>query len=148
MKRSRGGVAGVAALVAPLLAAGCSEGVVSVSTGELAGRWTWVRSTGGIAGRTLTPETEGFTGVLRFGLDHTVEWAVDGEVRWSTTYTLGRGREGSAMAGRDVVRYGEPAFGWEEQAVEVELGRDGTPTLTLTDPCCDGYVHEYVREGP
>lgn len=124
------------------VAGACTSIVVSFGEDDLVGTWRWVRSTGGIAGVTLTPETEGVTGVLRFGADGTVGWRVDGELRWSTTWVLGRAAEGSSLAGRSVVRYGEPVVGWDEQAVRIEGGR-----LVLTDPCCDGFVHEYHEEG-
>lgn len=135
----------IAAVLACAIATACSSGVVvlvedgdPVAEDDIVGRWSWVRSTGGIAGTIRTPETEGFTGVLRFEVDGTVEWRVDGELRWSTTWMLARAPEGSPLAGKQVVRYGEPVVGWDEQAVRL----DGT-RLVLTDPCCDGFVHEY-----
>lgn len=145
--RTRAAGRPVAALATALavacpLAVACTSSVVSVADDEIVGEWTWMRSTGGIAGTTRTPETEGFTGVLRFGVDGTVEWRVDGELRWSTTWVLGRAGEGSPLAGKEVVRYGAPVVGWDEQAVRIEDGK-----LVLTDPCCDGFVHEYEAVG-
>lgn len=146
-RRSR--LACVAALLGGWAAAACSGTVVVPDPGEaelaegLVGSWTWLRSTGGIAGVVLTPESRGHTGLLRFRPDGTVEWREDGEPVWTTTWRLSRGAEGSPLAGEQIVLYGEPVVGWDRQAVRLDGSR-----LMLIDPCCDGFVHEYTREGP
>jgi len=131
-------------LAATLVAVSCSSSdLLFVESGDIVGRWEWVRSTGGIAGTTRTPATEGYEGSLRFEADGTVEWREDGELQWSTTWDLLNVGSGP-LADRKVIAYGDPVFGWDEQAVEIR--RDGH--LILTDPCCDGFEHEYVRDGP
>ena len=138
-----GAVRGAAVATLCLATLACTTGLAPLDPDGVVGTWTWLRSTGGIAGTTRTPETEGFTGVLRFDADGTVEWRVDGERVWQTTWSLGRAREGSPLAGEEVVFYGEPVVGWPYQAVHVEGAG-----LILTDPCCDGFVHEYEARGP
>lgn len=139
------GTRAVAALLVGLATpwlSGCSSST-SLGEGEIVGRWVWLSSTGGIAGTTRSPASEGYSGVLRFAVDGTAEWRIDGELRWSTTWTLGVAPEGHPLAGETVVRYGQPVVGWEQQAVRFP----GPGRLTLVDPCCDGFVHEYEAAG-
>jgi hypothetical protein len=114
-----------------------------VEVGDVTGQWIWLRSTGGIAGTTRTPETEGYEASIRFGVDGTVEWRQDGELQWSTTWVLVDLTAGP-LPGQKTIQYGDPVFGWDEQGVG--LSRDGH--LVLTDPCCDGFQREFVRNDP
>jgi len=140
----------VVALALLLVLTACSESdPVFVESGDLqvvefadvTGGWSWVRSTGGIAGTTRTPETEGYEATIRFGVDGVVEWRQDGELQWSTTWTLVDLTE-SPLPGHKTIRYGDPVFGWDEQGVGLRDNGD----LVLTDPCCDGFQHEFVRD--
>ena len=44
----------------------CSGSPTVVEIGRLEGSWEWRSATGGIAGRTITPATEGYSMELRF----------------------------------------------------------------------------------
>lgn len=140
----------VVALGLLFLLSSCSSEPADIDLGEgdlqivdfadVTGSWNWVRSTGGIAGTTRTPATEGYEATILFDSDGTVEWRKDGELQWSTLWTLVDLTAGP-LPGMKTIRYEDPVFGWDEQGVG--LTEDGH--LVLTDPCCDGFEHEYVR---
>lgn len=137
----RPGVVGVAAALAVALTAACTGSLTGVSSSDLDGTWHWVRSTGGITGGVRTPETEGHGYELEFDGDSVMRRrpGVLEIVAW-TRYSLGVGEEGTALAGRDVIRYEVSPFGFDEQAIERAGGR-----LVLVDPCCDGFTWEFVQ---
>ncbi|HEY9196479.1 MAG TPA: hypothetical protein VIM77_09440 [Mucilaginibacter sp.] len=47
------------------------NGLTDPSSSEIAGRWRWVKSVGGIGGFTLTPASEGFNQTQVFNADST-----------------------------------------------------------------------------
>lgn len=55
-------------IVSTFLAFSCTKEEV-LPNNSLAGTWQWVSSTGGIAGKTLTPASEGFERSLSFTYD-------------------------------------------------------------------------------
>lgn len=126
---------------------GAFFGACSTSSGPdaepLIGDWEWVRSTGGIAGLTLTPASEGYTVVLRFASDGRAEWWRDGVLTQSTTYQIVRDTTGGNEAW--TVTYAAPLSGFAEQRATFPSAN----TLVLTDPCCDGFEFEFQRSaGP
>lgn len=132
---------GAAAATAAALTAACTASLTGVSSSELDGTWHWVRSTGGITGGVRTPDTEGHGYELEFEGDSVVlrRPGVLEIVAW-TEYALGVGEAGTALAGRDVIRYEISPFGFDEQAIQ----RAGDQ-LVLVDPCCDGFTWEFVK---
>jgi hypothetical protein len=104
---------------------------------EFVGSWSWVESSGGIAGVTLTPASTGETMTVRFGPDGVAELARNGALVRSVTFTTGASRDASTWT----VMYDEPLFGgFSSQAAS--LSGD---TLTLVDDCCDGFVYRFER---
>jgi len=141
----RSGVA-AAAVVVLLGVWACSVSGTGPDAGvPVEGRWTWVRSTGGLLPRDRTPETEGFDMTLVFGADGVLRVLYDGSPGGETWYEVGVGSAQGALEGTPVFRYGEPLFGFQEQAY-----RFATPdSLELADGCCDGFTWYFVREaGP
>lgn len=126
------------------LAAGCASSPAAVDLDQWTGRWEWQAATGGIAGRTLTPASEGYTMELRLTSGGDAELLRNGTVTQSATYELGLGRKGGSFEGRDVVRFTPTLFGsWEEMAVTFP----DAAHLTLSDGCCDGFTYSFVRIG-
>ena len=119
---------------------GCSSSTDSDSD-PLIGDWAWVRSTGGIAGLTLTPASEGYTVVLRFSSDGRAEWWRDGVLTQGTTYQATR--QASSGAETWAVTYAVPLSGFAAQTATFPSASE----LVLTDPCCDGFVFEFERSG-
>ena len=78
---------GVLAAVCGALLSGCSSPVEPAPDG-LVGVWEWVRAEGGIAGVTLTPETEGFTRQLRITRPDRIQLERNGVVEVVTRFEL------------------------------------------------------------
>ena len=136
---------GRAALALALLLGACSSDPTALSPERLEGRWAWTSATGGIAGWTITPASEGYTMEVRFLAGGQVQLYRNGALTRSTGFTVGIGREDGSFPGRQVIRFGEPLFGgWEEMALELpEPDR-----LVLADGCCDGYAYDFARVAP
>lgn len=138
MRGWRGGIWTIALGVV----AACTSSPTAVEVDRLKGRWEWVSASGGIAGRTLTPATEGYTMELRF-LDGVAQVWRNGALGGEAGYEVAVGRQGGSFAGHDVIRFTPALFGWEEMGVELESG----DRLLLADGCCDGYAYRFVRIG-
>lgn len=118
------------------LLVGCQSTTGPELTQRLVGGWAWLDSTGGIAGATRTPATEGFEMSLRFYESDEVELFRDGvsQVRTGFTYFV------EPNDGSDHIAYDQPLFGFESARVELLQG----DTLLLIDPCCDGFLRRWV----
>ena len=104
----------------------------------LFGAWSWVRATGGIAGTTRTPDSEGYTRTLTFTPPNQVQMLQDGVPGVTTTFEfIPPTNNGSAQ-----LLYAQSLLGFDEQWVEITETGD----LVLSDPCCDGFVYEWRRE--
>ena len=108
----------------------------------LFGTWSWIRSTGGIAGVTQTPQTEGYTRTLTFTAPNQVTMARDGVVEVTTTFEFVPLVDNGSVVRSAQLVYAEPLTGWDEQWVELT----DPDHLVLTDPCCDGFTYEWSRQ--
>ncbi len=131
----------LAALLAVVQA--CSSGPLEadLQLEDIVGFWSWSRSDGGFAGQVITPESTGHTRALHFRAEGIVEFLSDGEIEFSTTYSVGLGREDGQFSGRSVVRYAGPSPSVAEQEITL-VSED---MLVLWDGCCDLYAHYYDR---
>ena len=131
------------AWAAVALVAACGGSPTSVDVGQIEGRWEWRSASGGIAGRTITPQTEGYTMELRVADDEVALYR-NGALQTTARYRLELGRAGGSFAGKDVVHFTPPLFGWEEMGLQLS----GAGELVLVDGCCDGYAYSWVRTSP
>ena len=129
-------------VVAALLAVGCGS-PTSVEESQLEGRWEWRSASGGIAGRTITPQSEGYTMELRFEGDDQVALYRSGALQTTAGYRLALGSQGGSFAGKDVVVFTPALFGWEEMGLQLSVEGD----LILADGCCDGFTYTWARAG-
>lgn len=130
----------VSPLVLSIALAGVASGCglttgPSIPTGVL-GTWSWIESSGGIAGMTLTPESTGDSITLRFVADR-AQLVRNGIVERTVGFTTGGGTDRASLE----IRYDEPLMGFETQTATFP----SDSVLVLTDPCCDGFVSRYVR---
>jgi hypothetical protein len=100
-------------------------------------------ASGGIAGRTITPATEGYTLELRVLDDDDVELYRNGALQSTAKYQLAIGSEGGSFGGKDVVRFAPALFGWDEMGLQLSIEGE----LVLADGCCDGYTYMWARAG-
>ncbi len=158
MGRQRNRIAGkgkggrARALVVPLtllalfVSAACGSDPTAPEEDELLqslfGTWSWIRATGGIAGTTRKPQSDGYTQTLTFTPTNQVEMARDGVPEVTTTFEfVPLMAAGSAVRSAQLL-YAQPLTGFDEQWVEITEAGD----LVLSDPCCDGFVYEWRRE--
>ena len=77
-------------LVVLLAPAACSSDPTATEEDELLqalfGTWSWIQATGGIAGTTRTPDSEGYTRTLTFTRPNQVEMLRDGAPEVTTTF--------------------------------------------------------------
>jgi hypothetical protein len=103
--------------------------------GKLTDIWEWVQSQGGFVGRTITPETEGYTRTLYFNRD----WSFI-EERNDTTFLESTFRLFTRTRGNftyDVVQIGD--------FIPMRITSISDSTLELMDECSDCYSHIFRR---
>ena len=130
----------VAVAVSALLPACSSTPTEPTLEDLLFGSWEWVRAEGGIAGITITPESEGFTMVLRITRPDRIELSRDGATEVDTRFEFIPAQDLVDISVPARLRYEEPILGREEQDVGFRL--DGE--LVLIDPCCDGFAYFWL----
>lgn len=118
-----------------LLTINCSSDNDREINSTIIGQWNWVKSTGGIAGSTYTPESTGENKILIISSD-SIKYFTNGDLFSKVKYTIEL---------RDV--YGES----RELIVPEPLGTAqffelNENKLTLIDYCDDCFVNEYLRE--
>lgn len=116
---------------------GCGLSTGPSSEVGVIGTWTWLESTGGIAGVTLTPASTGESMALRFTLDGQAQLFRNGSLERMVGFATTPGREEGALE----VSYDAPLMGFEVQTATFPSGDE----LVLTDPCCDGFAYRYLR---
>lgn len=124
-------------------AAGCASGDPIGPTDPeflqfLIGEWDWESATGGIAGTTRTPASEGFTMRLDLQSQGRIEIFRNDSLMVSTPYQFVPARDLGDEWADPKLTYTDPVLGFTEQSV----GLDGN-RLVLTDPCCDGFVYRW-----
>ena len=129
-------------LVVVLAPAACNSDPTATEEDELFqalfGTWSWIQATGGIAGTTRTPDSEGYTRTLTFTRPNQVEMLRDGVPEVTTTFEF----VPLIDSGSAQLLYAQPLTGFDAQGVEISEAGD----LVLSDPCCDGFVYEWRRE--
>jgi len=105
---------------------------------HLIGEWEWVRSVGGIAGNTITPESAGYTKMTQFLRDSTYHEYRNGSLFLSARYRLYQKSLGNVHA--DVLQIDD------FEPTQIVTVTDST--LELMDECIDCYLHSYRRLMP
>ena len=103
---------------------------------EMFGRWEWVKSTGGIDGRTETPASTGNQITIEF-LIGTYKKYVDGKLAEEMTYKIDVDESMISGESSVMIIYQN---GWK-QSVEFE-----DDNLILQDECSDCFRSEYTLE--
>jgi len=120
------------------LLSSCGSSPVEPIPDSLFGAWEWVRAEGGIAGVTITPESEGFTMTLRITRPDRIEWSRNSDVEVSTRFAL-LPASGTDFPFPPRLLYDEPILGQEEQELRLSDNE-----LVLSDPCCDGFSYFWL----
>ena len=99
------------------------------------GEWTWVKSVGGFAGHTITPESEGYTKQLVID-DHFYTEYIDDSIDFNTQYDL-RVQQDSVFETPYVI--------WFDLGGMVAYKYEGDQ-LEIIEVCADCYSHFYSRK--
>jgi hypothetical protein len=123
-------------LLLGVLLAGCRSASTDPGSDVITGEYEWIGSSGGIAGRTVTPQSEGYHVRFRFSGNQVSIFRND-SLMATSLFTI---RD-------DEVTY-QPAisvFGFDggiDTQMFVDLPGD---TVALRDPCCDRFDHRFLR---
>lgn len=107
---------------------------------KLDGDWIWQWSQGGIAGLTLTPETEGYTLTINFSEPGIYKKYKDGTLISKGSFTLLTDDETYSFDADFMIAY--------ENEINVNqfVSFEGSDTLILYDECFDCFKHLYIKK--
>ena len=108
----------------------------------LNGKWQWVRSTGSIAGITVTPQNSGRTMEIEFTSDKVFNKYVDNQLVYTSPYTVQL--KDSIIQYTTLALFESVGLGFDHQ-VEQQFSIIDKSTLLLLDPCCDNFTFEFRR---
>ena len=109
---------------------------------SLTGNWHWIRSTGSIAGITVTPENSGRTMEIEFTADNTFNKFVDKQLVYTSPFVLSE--KDSSIEYITLAIFEGVGLGFDHQ-VEQQFQITNENTLLLIDPCCDNFTFEFQR---
>lgn len=151
---------GVLVLLFLLAAAGCAasdpadvtlsadQAQVAEVLSSLGGEWRWLASQGGIGGWLRTPESEGYTVVLRYDDVGNVR-ALRNDSLVDVSRYLAVAPPNGTKEGGIWVRYDPPlgVFGFGQLELH-EIRITGKVNLVFSEPCCDRYEHTFGTTAP
>jgi len=126
-------------LIAFLLSLSCCSILGSNSNhSDIVGNWKWIKSTGGFAGHTITPDSTGYSQQqLHFSKDHKFLFFQADTLVTSGQYSL------SNQSGNIIINY-NAATGSDLPDQWIEFNKNDT--LILKDRCADCYTSTYRRK--
>lgn len=127
-------------IIATLFAFSCTKEEINATTettNSLVGEWRWVSSTGGIAGRTITPTTAGYERRLILTADLKFSRYKDNTLESSGTYQITPGKSIYKPEQVDFIKFSD--------GTSVVLMSQTTDELSLADNFYDGFSESYQR---
>jgi len=115
---------------------GCSQDDNINIQAQLPGKWKWIESSGGIDGRTETPESTGDAVTIEFTLT-TMKKFVNGNLESVVDYKIQSGFSIRTTQNTDLVVYENGT----KQSVELNAN-----FLVLYEECYDCFQHNYIKE--
>ena len=123
-------------LAAALFLTACKSAGTDPSMRSLQGSFQWIGSSGGIAGRSLNPASEGYTVRFNFTGNQVTVFRNDSLKGTSTVTT--RGNEVTYQPSISVFLF--------DQGIDTQTFQDmAGDTIALRDPCCDRFDHRFLR---
>jgi hypothetical protein len=110
----------------------------------LTGKWEWIRSTGGIGGYVLTPESTGRNVVIEFTSGNVFRYYLNGQLQYSYPYHLEIGSTIYGSEPTSIIKYGSSP-GQSYHFGSIEIDGQTYQELVLKDECYDCYTSEYKR---
>ncbi len=115
---------------------------------NLFGSWDWVQTSGGIAGGTITPATEGYTKKVEFSRNGIYNEFQDGILLGKRKFTISETK--SIYTGEDVyiINYEKAPFFKQDNLYLFShtVTFYGLDTIILDDEMDDGFIFTYVKK--
>ncbi len=127
-------------IITSLFAFSCTKEEVSSaseSKSSLVGEWRWISSTGGIAGKTITPSSAGYERKLVLTSDLKFSRYKDNTLESSGTYQLTQGKSIYKVEQVDFIKFSDGTSA-------VIISQSATE-LSLADNFYDGFGETYQR---
>lgn len=127
-------------ILAALFAFSCTKEEVlatSESTSSLVGEWRWVSSTGGIAGKTITPSSAGYERKLILTTDLKFSRYKDNILESSGTYQITQGKSIYKSEQVDFIKFSD--------GTSSVIISQSASELSLADNFYDGFGEVYQR---
>lgn len=105
----------------------------------LLGKWRWVQSTGGFAGKTTTPQAEGHTMHIEFKADTSVIIYRDDAVTGKAKFEVVKGRTIFSQDSAYLLKF-------QPQMIDEAILKVTKDTLVLADNVHDGFGKTYVKQ--
>ena len=115
---------------------GCSQDEDINLKSQLLGKWKWVESSGGIDGRTETPESTGNAVTIEFTIS-TMKKFVNGNLESEVNYEIQSGPSIRTTQNTDLVVY--------ENGMKQSMELNGN-FLVLFEECYDCFQHNYLKK--
>ncbi len=123
----------------------CSNNLKNTTINQhLLGKWTWVKSTGGIASISVTPESSEKTMQIEFTRNATLNKYVDGQEVYTSPYIIEIKEDKIKIKYTTLANFNSIGLGFDHQ-VEQEIKFVDNNKLMLIDPCCDNFLFEFIR---
>ena len=103
---------------------------------QLIGKWKWIESSGGIDGRTETPESTANAVIIEF-TRATIKTYVDGNLESEVNYEIQSGSSIRTTEKTDLIVY--------ENGTIHSVWIEGN-SLVLFEECYDCFQHNYLKE--
>jgi len=130
----------IAALVLCSVSSCNKDGLPGPASTSIVGSWRWVKSVGGIAGMTITPQSAGYNLTQVYGSDSTFKMFKKDSVMLSGKFSITRNYKYSATETIDLLKIND------QQADAFIIRND---TLFMNDIfISDGFNSIYVRVKP
>jgi len=108
---------------------------------SIIGKWRWVSSTGGIAGVTITPASEGHTMFIEFTEDSTYRKYVADTLQFEVLYSITEGQSIFSTEPVPMIDFGPQRI--KQAILELESNK-----LFLAEDCFDCFGHTFSRHFP
>jgi hypothetical protein len=113
-----------------------NEPVVDIS--KIYGKWDWTGSSGGIAGRSYTPQSEHQRRSLNITSDHIMYFYTNDSLKSQLQFTVSKGRSYLTGDSAYIIHY-IPA------SLDEVILKAKNDTLLLADEAADGFASGYVK---
>lgn len=115
---------------------------------KLFGTWEWVNSSGGWAGRTTTPSSEGYSQKIEFNKNGIYKSYRNDKVESKMDFTIKEGKTIYSSGTAYLIEYKNKKLFEKENAITnitQSVRFIGQDTLCLADEAYDGFGSTYVR---